>query len=163
MAEEEKKIQAQIAKKQEAEAKRHQEEQAHIDAEAKKARDAEDAAKAARERADKEEAARLAREAADARQREEAARAAAAAAVPKTVEEFRSPAARSMGTRRRRRHAGWLRPFREGEACTVQVGGAQELLHRVLLHPLDEDAVDEERRGGADAEGEAFAEVGENP
>jgi TonB family protein len=81
MAEEEKKIQVQIAKKQEAEAKRRKEEQAHIDAETKKARDAEDALKAARERTDKEEAARLAREAADARQREEAARAAAAAAA----------------------------------------------------------------------------------
>jgi TonB family protein len=85
LAEEEKRIQGQIAKKQEVESKRRQDEQARIEVEARRAKEAEDALKSARDRADREEASRLAREASDARQREEAARAAAqAAAVPRT-------------------------------------------------------------------------------
>src|SRR5262249_30583324 len=81
---EERKMQEAIQKKQAADTKKREEEQARIEAEAKKARDAEEALKAARDRADKEEASRLAREAQEAKQREEAARAAAAAALPKT-------------------------------------------------------------------------------
>jgi TonB family protein len=79
-----KRVEGQIQKEQDAAAKKRQAEQDRIAEESKKAREAEEALKVARERADKEEVARIATQAMEARQREEAARAAAVAAVPKT-------------------------------------------------------------------------------
>jgi TonB family protein len=84
LAEEEKKVQERMARKQEEDARRRKAEDDRVALEGKKAKDAEEALKSARDRADKEEADRLQREATEARQREEAARAAAQAALPKT-------------------------------------------------------------------------------
>ena len=86
LQEEEKKTQERISKEQDTAAKKRQVELDKAADESRKAKEAEDAANAAMNRADQDEAVRLAKEASEARQREEAARQAAAAALPKTKE-----------------------------------------------------------------------------
>lgn len=86
LAEEEKKLLDRISKEQLAAGKKRQADLDRANDEARKAKEAEDAARAARDRADQEEATRLAKEAAEARERESDARKAAEAALPKTKE-----------------------------------------------------------------------------
>ena len=83
LQEEMKKVEEQIAREQQAAARKRAEEQAKLEEAARRTREAEEAARMARDRADTEEAERLAREAVEARAREDAARKAAEAAVPK--------------------------------------------------------------------------------